>query len=581
MKSSLFRWSWVASVFVLPGAIGVATIAGGGARPAVAADAPAAPVPAGPAPAAKRPLDPKERAQLVPLLRGYLDVDNPEGFKARTQLVDALKKLRESGCDVLADREALLSVIYPARAFAPAFEKKLLTRDDKDAKIELDTFTNVVSVNWGDRRLSISLPAGYEEARKGKKLPTLAPFPAIVSLHELEDFMGDKGQKEHPGSELIKRRWSRKATKVPDGWFVFAPVATRAQFSKDGKIDPTKIPLRELWTRYHVDVDRVVLEGGSDALAFAASQPQFFAGLIVRNEKAELPVPELVRNLSTLSIYVVGGAESPVVKALEAGGFPKERLKVGGAEGLPEWLAAKELRRVVPKVFTWTVKDPDVHAFAHWVNIEQVDAGGTVAPTLKVEVVDTAEAPNTIQVTSSGIRSLSFFLSDDVVDLGREVKLIVNATPVREVKVHSPRSAEGKAVKLPARFDAERTLDNVFDLMPDFYPRRQMYYGWLFPLAFVKVPVRTDRAEEVCPTTQGKPPVETPAAPVDEAAALREKNALNYVTKAGENEEIGDFAKALKLYRKAVEEGESSVKAKAEAKVTELEAKVGGAAGGG
>lgn len=584
MKPSSFRLTVVATLLALPGSAVLTGLAGSAATragTAEAADAPAAPAPAPAAPTpAKRPLDPKERDKLIPLLRGYLDVENPDGFKARTQLVDALKKLRETGCDVLAERETLMTVIYPARAFAPAFEKKLLGKDDKDAKIELDTATNVVAVRWGDFRLSISLPAGYEDARKGKKLPTLAPFPAIVTLHDLEDFMGEKDAKDHPGSEVIKRRWNRKATKVPDGWFIFAPVATRAQFTKDGRIDPTKVPLRELWTRYHVDVDRVVLEGGSDALALAAAQPNFFSGLIVRNaDKAELPCPQLVRNLSTLRVYVVGGPDAPIVKTLEANGFPKERLTVAGPEGLPDWLAAKDLRRVVPKSFRWTVKDADVHSFAHWVNIEQVEAGETASATLQVEVVDTAEAPNTIQVTSSGVRSISLFLSDEIVDLNREVKLVINATPVREVKIHSPRNAEGLAVRLPARFDVQRSLDNVFDLMPEFWPRRRMYYGWLFPLAFMKVPVRTDRAET---DGAGKPPAPPDGAPttppVDEAAALREKNALNYFTKAEENEAIGDVAKALKLYRKAVEEGDSSVKAKAEAKVKELEAKAGGGA---
>ena len=563
MKPSLTRPFLAAVLLALP-------------APAVlAADAP--PAPAAPAAApAKRPLDPKEREKLVPLLRGYLDVENPDGFKARTQLVDALKKLRETGCDVLADREALMGVVCPARAFAPAFEK-LLVKGDKESRIDLDTATNVVAVSWGDLRLSVGLPAGYEDARKGKKLPTLAPYPAIVTLHDLEDFMNDKGQQKDPGSEVIKRRWPRKATKVPDGWLMFAPVVTRAQFVKaDGKLDMQRIPLRELWTRYHVDVDRIVVEGGGDAVALAAAQPNLFAGLIVRNaDKADVSCPELVRNLSTLPIYVVGTPDAPLVKSLEAGGFPKELLKVGGVEGLPDWLASKEVRRVVPKTFKWTVRDADMHSFAHWVNIEQVEGGGSAPPRLAVEVVDTAEAPNTIRITSSGIRSMSLFLSDEIVDLNRDVKLIINATPVREVKIHSPRAAEGLAVKLPAKFDAQRTLDNVFDLMPEFWPRRRMYYGWTFPLAFMKVPVRTDRDENAGAEKPGGEAPPAPTTPADPAAELREKNAQRYFTKAAENEDIGDLKKALDLYRKAAAEGESTVKEKAETKVKELEAKVG------
>jgi hypothetical protein len=306
--------------------------------------------PAAPAAApAKRPLDPKERERLVPLLRGYLDVENPDGFKARTQLVDALKKLRETGCDVLADREALMGVVYPARAFAPAFEK-LLVKGDKESRIDLDTATNVVAVSWGDLRLSVGLPAGYE-TRKGKSSRRSRP-PGDRHAARPRRLHERQGAAEGPGSEVIKRRWPRKATKVPDGWLMFAPVVTRAQFvMADGKLDMQRIPLRELWTRYHVDVDRIVVEGGGDAVALAAAQPNLFAGLIVRNaDKADVSCPELVRNLSTLPIYVVGTPDAPLVKSLEAGGFPKELLKVGGVEGLPDWLASKEVRRVVEDV---------------------------------------------------------------------------------------------------------------------------------------------------------------------------------------------------------------------------------------
>lgn len=536
----------------------------------LAADAPPAP--------AKRTLDAAERTRLQTLLRSYLDVEAADTFKARTQLVEALRNLKASGLDLLADREALMPLVYAARPFAPAFERRLLTKEDRDAKaaIDFDNATQIVSVRWGDLRLSVSLPTGYEDARKGRKLNAMAPFPAIVTLHELSDFMGEREQKEHPGTEAIKRRWARRATKVPDGWLVFAPVAPRAQFVTADRPEIARVPLRELWTRYHVDVDRLVLEGGADAVAFAAAQPNFYAGLVVRDaDRVEPLAADLVRNLSTLSVYAVGAAESRFVQGLLEAGFPKDQLTTGGAEGLPEWLACPTLKRVVPRSFSWTVKDHDVHQLAHWVNIEQVEAGG--AATMKVEVVNDAETQNTIQITSTGVRNLTLFLSDEVVDLNRPVRLVVNGTPMREVRVHSSRSPEGVLVKLPEKFEQHRTLDNVFDLIPEFWPRKRMYYGWTFPLAFLKIPVRSDAKPEdgaaPAPTASGGGEVPSTGDPERDRA---ERNANQYFTKAVEREQGGELQKALDLFRKAVEEGQTSVHDRAAAKVKELEGKLEG-----
>jgi hypothetical protein len=208
------------------------------------------------------------------------------------------------------------------------------------------------------------------------------------------------------------------------------------------------------------------------------------------------------------------------------------------------------------------VKDPNLHGTAHWVNLEQLDAGSGKPPVLDVNV---DKETNAIQLTSSGVRAVSFFLSDDVVDLGREVRIVVNGQPVKEVRIQSPKDPEGERVKLPASFESRRTLDNVLDLLP-INPRRGLYVGWLVPVVVMKVPVRTDRdpTAEACP-------------PADAAETARiEREARTAFDKAAEAEAAGDVAKALKLYRKAVEAGASSLQAKAEAKVKELEAKAGG-----
>jgi hypothetical protein len=386
----------------------------------------------------------------------------------------------------------------------------------------------------------------------------------IVTLHELEDFQGAKENKRYPGAEVIKRRWDRRTAKAAtDGWFILAPVATRAFFVEDGRLKPERVtvPMREVWQRYHVDFDRFVLEGGSDAMLIAASQPNFYAGLIVRGDKADLPTPDLARNLATLAVYVVGTPESAAAKTLAAGGFPTERLTVGGPEGLTDWLAT--VKRTVPRSFRWSVQDPEAQQLAQWMNLEAVE-GKT--PSLSVESIDTEDDPNSILVSSDGVRSVTIFLSDRVIDLDRPVRVVVNGHAIVDAGVPS-NSPKPRAVKLPARLD--RSLDLMFD-PAQFSIRKSMYYGWLYPTALQQIVIRTDASREAaCPVPPGGGT--TPQDPASKARA--EENAQRYFTKAEEKEKAGDIGRALDLYRKAVAAGDSSVRVKAEAKVKELEAK--------
>ena len=216
------------------------------------------------------------------------------------------------------------------------------------------------------------------------------------------------------------------------------------------------------------------------------------------------------------------------------------------------------------------MKDPDYHGQALWVNLEAFDLVAAPMPNLDVECLDTKDDPNTVRIRAEGVRGLSIFLSDALVDLDRPVRVVVNGTEVAEARVPSNQPS-GKVVKLPLKF--ERTLDEMFDrqLLPI---RKGLFYGWLYPVLLQSIAVRSDAKEKG--TAGGGEPPAAPGAPVDAAAKERaERDAGQYFAKAEENEKAGDLAKALKLYKKAVEEGDTSVRAKAEAKVKELEAKVG------
>jgi RNA polymerase sigma-70 factor, ECF subfamily len=425
---------------------------------------------------ANAPLSAGESTLLVETLRGYLDVDSADAFKFRNRFIKEVDALRRQGVELLGDHDSLLSAIYAARPFEPYFDVANVPAAQRRGT-EIRHSASGADVRWGERRLSMSFPNGYYDLERRRKLNSVAPFPLIVTLHELSpDFEDAKtgAINEWPGGEAIRRLWDRTTMKaVTDRWLIVAPEAPRGLFVEDGKLQNSRIPLAEIWKRYHVDFDRIVLDGSSDALAFAVSQPNFYGGLIVRARgpmQLERPATELLGNLSTLSIFVDGPDGAPVVAALRAAGLGG-RLTVGGPERLADWL--ETVHRRVPRKFAWTVEDKDAQQFAHWINLEQwSDAVET--PTLDVECVDTADDPNTIRVTTNGIRTITMFLSDQVIDLGREVRVVVNGEPVGEVMVAS-KSPQGLVVKLPAKFD--RTVDNTFaGAGEELTTRKTQYY---------------------------------------------------------------------------------------------------------
>jgi hypothetical protein len=415
-------------------------------------------------PRARPPLGPDDRAHLVDLLRTYLPLDEatPEGVEARTRVVEELARLRATGVDVLADMDMLMGLVYEARPFRPPFEAGVAQAGLDAGQIVADASTGIVTVTSEAVRVSLSLPASYMELQRADALRSTPPFPVIVTLHEPEDVGGAQDAKASPGTTVIRRRWNRDQAalrRVLDRWFVYAPAATSGP---DGRLYHP-VPLDPLYTRYQVDFDRIVIEGGTEALAYAAASASVIAGVIVRGPTADIDA-DLVPNLAHLPVYVVGTA--PAAKTLARGGHPAARLTVGSIEGLPTWLE-RAPRRSLPRDFSWTMKRGRF-AVAHWVVLDSYYPSALPVE-LRVRCLDTKEEPNTVRIdVGPGILGMNLKLNDRVLDLDREVRVVVNGRLVEHA------STIGDEVRLPGR--VERTIDRAFDV------RRTMYFGGCFPV---------------------------------------------------------------------------------------------------
>ncbi len=487
-------------------------------------------------------LDPKLRTEVVDTGRKYFD-EAVDKWVGRKEFRTVLDKVAAAGVDPLKDLGFLRELLYQARDFEDDLASKEWQKKNAITFVANPPYNNLLS---DLTRFTYVVPPTYSTTTM-KKPPLgmrLPPLPLLFVLHEKDD---DKGSttKTHAGEEALRRWWPKDAfPSIYDGWLMLAPSAPRAKFvEEDGTLrkEFTIEVFASFWKRYHVDFDRVVLDGADAALAMAAAQPVFFAGLIVRGGKFG---PATVKNFASVPIYLVGDAAT-MKEALVAAGHPN--VTEGPASGLPDWLG--KLRRTPPKKFTWTMAKPD-QLLAHWISIDTPDPGAS-EHTLAVEV--DAEK-NRVTVEAKGILELTTFLNDEILDLDKEVELVINGHSEKKEKL-------------------ERKFDQTLDKEP-IRIRRSMYLGWLFPSVLPKISVRAP--ESKAPDGEaGKP---APAAPSSVAPAdpETEERAQKLWQKATEAEAASDIPEAKRLYGKVVELGNTTLKEKAETKLKELEAKPGG-----
>ncbi|MFV1959077.1 MAG: hypothetical protein ACC662_06650 [Planctomycetota bacterium] len=485
-----------------------------------------------------RALDARTRKEVATATREYLDPARKSVYMPRKRLMQILAKLQAQGIRALADVGFLKQLAYQGRHFLPRFSSKEWRKAHADAEFKKTSgvFRNVKSERI---RFTYTLPKSYPKKTALRKIPRPPPSPLLLVLHEKEDLVDHRGDSQRfPGEAALKRLYPKgKSGPLYDGWFLLAPVAARARWLEpNGNIHHrfSVSVLREFWQHYHVDFDRIVVDGNSGAAALAAAFPLVFAGVVLRGGKI---IPDTVRNYASVPVFVVGDKE--LAKALRDAGHPD--VTEGNDAQLVPWLEKR--KRKIPTSFEWSVHGQD-NIFANWIYVDLADFSPDAERTLKVETLDTPEDPNTIRIDARGIEELQVFLNDDILDLDREVRLVVNGV-------------ERKLGKI------ERSFGRLFEKDPSV--RASMYFGWLYPVRIA--PVRVPEAPEAKPTEEPEEPVEAKGAPADEARAGK------FWSKAEAAEAKGDVETARLLYEKVVELGATSYRAKARAKIDALKPK--------
>ncbi|MDJ0523324.1 MAG: hypothetical protein QNJ90_14735 [Planctomycetota bacterium] len=508
-----------------------------------------------PARAARKPIlpviqeNPKRFKDLVEAARQYFDLDE-EQWKGRTALMAELTKFAKEGLYFLKDMDALRWLVYEGRSFDPQlnnrkWQKAVGAEEHKKlggtlAYIKAD---DLITATY-------SVPRSYWKLKDFRsKSPRPAPLPLLITMHEKRDSRG----KKYPGAELLKRLWPRKEWKdLYDNWLILSPTAAAGNYlTKAGTVRGGVFTnqFTEFWRHYHVDYDRVILDGNEQAFTVASSMPIFFAGIVLRGKWTleDDAQKELVQNFGPVPVYVVQNPK--LAKQLEEAGHTQVTAGIGGPT-LMKWM--NERRREAPKKFSWIVQKMRYdQALPYWINI---DSPNMAAPKrqLKVEIL---EKENTIRMEAEGITTLSLFLNDDLVDLDRKLRVELNGHVEYDQVV-------------PLVDERMSTVGRDFDFLFNRDPikiRESMYFGWLLPTRIVSISVRPPRKEE--PKKDEKKDEGPKASPDDIRRAGR------FLQRAKIFHEKGNDKRALEQIEKVLELPETEHHAEARKLKKDLEAK--------
>ncbi len=420
--------------------------------------------------------DPTTEKELVEAARAYLDPANEAVYAARKHFEEALAtRRRDMGIDALGDLDVLRQIINQGRGFLPDFSDKSWRKSNNVGYFKKDkgVYYNLESERM---RFTYVQPKQYPSERDFGKIPRGDPYPLLMAFHEPQDTYDSTSNADaFPGQAVLMRRYPKKRfPALYQDWFMLAPSVVRAKWMyEDGALRHafSTATLQRFWRHAHVDFDRIVLDGKGEAALLASVFPNVFAGMVLRGGHVDLST---VPNFAAVPVFVV---EDPALeRALRQAGHPDVRS--GDRDALTSWLQARKRR--VPASFDWVVASSE-HVFANWIHILETTSresasGSPLEPMLRVRYVDTESDPNTLRIDGWGVESIRVWLNDDVVDLDRDVRLVLNGE-VRQLGL------------------LERSLSRTFETQPGV--RRSMYYGWLYPvdLGPLTLPPRASAAE--------------------------------------------------------------------------------------
>lgn len=302
--------------------------------------------------------------------------------------------------------------------------------------------------------------AEYELWAPSKYKAKDGPYPLIICL---------PGGSNSP-AELIEQRWSSSevrdnaiivSVKMPENEAHWAGLGVQNDPKNAGGIGILLSIFRHVHERYAIDFSRVYLvgegAGGTDAaMRIANSFPDRFAAVAcISGDAAEIS-PD---NFANLPLYFAGGGSKATAfaKASKDAGLPEPTLAPEAKEAdIWTWLKDNP-RRSNPEELVLRAGSPFPNK-AYWVEIPPSDGSTLTRLEAKAD-----RASNTITIQSEGVRSVTIYFNDVIVDLDKPVKVILNGLENEDLiprnfssmmeQIYKTRSDPGKIYTAFKKYD--------------------------------------------------------------------------------------------------------------------------------
>ena len=365
--------------------------------------------------------------------------------QASGQLADLVRTAAFGSAE---ERKAALARLEATKCTPEQFAAatRVLRRGRKYTPVDEERQVIQVAIENGDDNQKVAvlvqLPTRYDPK---KAYPLMVPMGG----GPLRSEASAKGQ-----ARMMARIWESPARKA--GWFVatIADTVSLVQKSRPLRYEIlTDVHFRAvrdaLFRRYHIDPDRVhatgVSLGSNYSVAYAAAHPDWFAGVVPVSTEGESR-EWVLRNLNRVGVYVLEGVRDRNIRSITG---PRRMKKILDRFETPNVYfedatqSHVSFREHYPKVLNWLrnrPRDPFPKA------VIRVAHDGILMPDKRFFWIegDTHQAvfraaadkqKNRIDVHAARVRTLTFHISDLLLDLDRPIVVVVNGKAVFDGKV--------------------------------------------------------------------------------------------------------------------------------------------------
>jgi hypothetical protein len=375
------------------------------------------------APAAAQELNVRDHQDLGKLLKEYLDPksDAEDQVEVKQDLLKKLEKIGkkrvEKGEDPVQGALALTADLGQALFHANGYKKQ---RGGKvlDEEVEVGDTTIEYSV-W--------VPKSYKQS---EATPVLLCVPG---LSEGQPMSPDQFLTEHWTEATVRDSALIAAVAMPTD--TAAWTETQTADGNHGGVAVIMLALRGLREKYAIDPNRVYLVGREQgvpaAVSLASKFPHLFAGVV--GQAGDVGEVDFHNFRNVPSFLQGGGAQATAfLEAIDGADYKNCTLKPEADEA-EVWAWIEQNPRLSNPAKVTLRPGAPIPNKAYWIEVPPTDASNATI------TAEADRASNTITITGEGVESVMIYFNDELVDLDKPVKIVLNG---REREDVIPRSLD-------------------------------------------------------------------------------------------------------------------------------------------